>query len=122
MLQDDNFEWSTSIRKDGEFEVSFLIPPTQSGHLDISFQMSDLPGEARDSTPSNPRLRLAVDEISSQFTGISINNLESGEPIPISAIDNLSILVDTYDNYGFGEGESIMLQYRIRAGNVHCIF
>lgn len=116
LLQDDNFEWSTSIRKDGEFEVSFLIPPTESGHLDISFQMSDLPGEARDSTPSNPRLRLAVDEISPQFTGISINNLDPGEPIPISAIDNLSILVDTYDNYGFGQGESIMLQYRIRAG------
>ena len=115
-LADYENQWGTSIRDDGYFGMDFLVPVTPSGHLDLSLQMTDMPGLSEDETQTTPRLRLAVDSESPVIEGIRLDNVVSDNPISISKMNDITILVKTSDDLGFSEMSSIIVHYRIRAG------
>ncbi|RPG75311.1 MAG: hypothetical protein CBE08_003945 [Euryarchaeota archaeon TMED248] len=108
-------QWQTSIREDGYFSMDFLVPASPSGHLDFSLVMSDMPGLSSDETEETPRLRLAVDSESPEIVSVKLDNVLSGGEVSISKLNQASLLVETYDYYGFGSSE-IIVHYRIRAG------
>ena len=115
-LYDYDNQWDTSIRDDGYFSMDFLVPNSPSGHLDFSLQMDDMPGLSQDKTPITPRLRLAVDSSSPMINEIRLDNVVSGEPISISKMNNITILVESSDDFGFTDSSSIIVHYRVRAG------
>lgn len=115
-LSDYVNQWDTSIRDDGYFTMDFLVPVAPSGHLDFSFKMAEMPGLSEDETTINPRLRLAVDSESPDIGDIRLDNVVGGNEISLSNMDDMTVLVRTSDNFGFGETSSITVHYRIRAG------
>ena len=115
LIVDYNNQWKTSIREDGYFSVDFLVPSSPSGHLDFSLVMSDMPGLSSDETDVEPRLRLAVDSESPEIVSINLDNVPSGGEVSISKLSGSSLLIETYDYYGFGDSE-IIVHYRVRAG------
>jgi hypothetical protein len=116
LLADYENQWGTSIREDGYFVMDFLVPVAPSGHLDFSLLMADMPGLSEDKTQYTPRLRLAVDSQSPEIEGIRLDNIESGSSISISNMDDSTILVETSDDFGFSETSSVIVYYRVRAG------
>ena len=77
--------------------------------------MSDMPGLSSDETDIEPRLRLAVDSESPEIVSINLDNVPSGGEVSISKLSGASLLIETYDYYGFGDSE-IIVHYRVRAG------
>ena len=95
--------------------MDFLVPASPSGHLDFSLVMSDMPGLSNDETDVTPRLRLAVDSESPEIISVKLDNVLSGGEVSITKLNQASLLIETYDYYGFGDSE-ITIHYRIRAG------
>ena len=116
LLADYDNNWDTSIREDGYFSLDFLVPKAPSGHLDFSLIMQDMPGLSKDKTPTSPRLRLAVDSESPEIQEIKLDNVASGEALSISKLNDITILVETTDDFGFSDSSSVNVHYRIRAG------
>ena len=108
-------QWETSIREDGYFSMDFLVPSSPSGHLDFSLIMSNMPGLSNDETEVTPRLRLAVDSESPEIVSVKLDDVPSSGEVSISKLNQASLLIETYDYYGFGESE-IIVHYRVRAG------
>ena len=115
-LFDYDNQWETSIRDDGYFSMDFLVPSAPSGHLDLSLQMADMPGLSQDETSITPRLRLAVDSTSPVVNEIRLDNVVAGEDISISKMSDITILVESSDDFGFADSSSIIVHYRVRAG------
>ena len=115
-LFDYDNQWETSIRDDGYFSMDFLVPSAPSGHLDLSLQMADMPGLSQDETSITPRLRLAVDSTSPVINEIRLDNVVAGEDISISKMSDITILVESSDDFGFADSSSIIVHYRVRAG------
>ena len=116
LLYDYDNQWDTSIRDDGYFSMDFLVPNSPSGHLDFSLLMADMPGLSQDKTSITPRLRLAVDSTSPTINEIRLDNVVSGEAISISKMNDITILVESSDDFGFADSSSIIVHYRLRAG------
>ena len=117
-LADYEHQWDTSIRDDGYFSMDFLVPSSPSGHLDFSLNMVEMPGLSKDKTQTTPRLRLAIDSSSPEIEEIRLDNVASGDAISILNMDNITILVVTSDDFGFSDTSSLVVHYRIRAGEV----
>jgi len=116
VLVDYDHSWKTSIHEDGEFSMDLLVPNSPSGHLDFSLRMDDMPGISLDETTVGPRLRLAVDSESPQLNLIELNYVPGGGFVSIANSDGLNVIIDSSDNFGFSETSSLVVHYRIRAG------
>ncbi|MBT05255.1 MAG: hypothetical protein CMA92_05785 [Euryarchaeota archaeon] len=114
-IMDYDNQWETSIREDGYFSMDFLVPSSPSGHLDFTLVMSDMPGLSNDETDVTPRLRLAVDSESPEIISVKLDNVPGGGEVSITKLNQASLLIESYDYYGFGDSE-ITVHYRIRAG------
>ncbi|MBQ70380.1 MAG: hypothetical protein CMA65_02690 [Euryarchaeota archaeon] len=108
--------WRTSTRADGEFSLDLLVPSVRSGHLDLRLTMDDLPGLAFDETPTQPRVRLAVDSARPTIESIGLNGILPGSPISIGDASNLKVMLETNDENGFDYNEAALLHYRVKAG------
>ena len=96
--------------------MDLLVPPVNSGHLDLRLRLADLPGLAMDETDPLPRVRLAVDSSNPTIQTVMLNEVPAGSPISIGEADSLLVMLETVDDNGFDLDRPAVLHYRIRAG------
>ena len=115
-LSDFEHRWTTTTHDGGRFDIDFLVPAVQSGHLDLRARLVDLPGLASDETDGIQRLRLAVDREAPVVGGVDLGNQASGGAVPLSTVDDLFVTLDLRDDAGFALDQSVAFNYVITAG------
>ncbi len=113
VISDATNRWSTRIGDDGVFTIDILVPPVDSGRLDLRTVITSLPARDAGVTISGPRILLIVDSTPPRVDALQ----PDASVLSVRDASAYQLLVETLDDVGFNALQHPSAHWRIRAGS-----